>query len=181
MDNRAKIQRISAYLQMACYLVIALGILLYFAIMAMFIFSPDEILLNSSGGGLGPDTQSRELIRLLPAHFLTSVPQFLFLYGVWRLSLLFSAYKVAEFFTAANARHMSVFALMLFLGPISAPIMGVLSSLVMSIFTENPSVDLTVSLNIEKLVILLLSGLFMALSWIMREGAALAEENAAFV
>ena len=179
-DTVARIRRLSLPLEYGCYAVIFTWFAgaLYFS--AMVWVAPEQI--SYLFGDLGPlvvRIGQASLLKAIPAWLMFMVtPAALYIYGYWHLSQVFSSYKKQVFFSNNNARHLFHFALAGFLGFIATtPLLG-LADATLTLGTSQRAQGMPLVINGDEVFDLIAWGAFLTVSWVMREGTRIAQENA---
>jgi hypothetical protein len=109
------------------------------------------------------------------------LPVGVLLFGLWEIRALFHMFANGQVFTETAARHLQRFAAAILaqslLGPLSS------TGLLLAFTFNNPPGRrlLGFALSIDDYIALIVGGLLLAIAWVMREAARLAEENARFV
>jgi len=112
---------------------------------------------------------------------VTAVPVGVMVYGLWQARALFQMFAAGRIFTEAAARRLQIFAATVLaqaaLGPLSS------AGLLLAFSYSNPPGQrlLGFALSINDCIALIVGGLLLAIAWVMREAARIADENAAFV
>jgi len=186
MENNIKIQQVSKVMYWACLVYITLGIGMMLALNGWLIVDPQSALASftweiNEGARVRLLAGQSNLFQRLIAHVFSALPIFLGFYGVWRISRLFRSFRQGAYFTAANAGHLFIFAVMMVLSMVLRPIANMLMEYVLSLGNPDGSVGLSITLNMGVFQTVFVSCTFMAFSWIMLEGKRLAAENEAFV
>jgi hypothetical protein len=132
---------------------------------------------------LGQTGQSLPLTTggVLGAAAVTAVPVGVMMYGLWQVRALFHEFAAGRVFTMAAARRLQVFAAAV----LAQAVLGPLSStgLIVALSMSNPpgSRMLGIALSINDYIALIVGGVLLAIAWVMREAARIADENAGFV
>jgi hypothetical protein len=154
---------------------------LYFS--AMLWLAPEQI--SHLFGELGPlvvRIGQASLLKGIPAWLmLMIVPATLYIYGYWHLSQVFRSYSKQVFFSEGNARHLFHFALAGFLGFITTTPLQGLAEATLTLGTPQLAQGMPLVINGDEVFDLLTWGAFLTVSWVMREGTRIAQENAEFV
>ncbi len=102
-------------------------------------------------------------------------------YGLWHLDKMLINFQANAMFALATIRHLRSFAgatiLSVFLGILELPMRG----LFLGLLQDGKLGRLTLGVQSEELLLLLISGLFYLITRMMHESRRLAEENEAFV
>lgn len=174
------IRRISLPLEYGCYAVILIWLVavLYFSTMVWL--APDRI--SYLFGGLGPlvvRIGQSSLAKGIPAWLMLAVvPAAMHIYGYWHLSQVFRSYNKRIYFSESNARHLFHFALAGFLAFITTTPLQGLADATLTIGTSQRAQGMPLVINGDEVFGLIIWGAFVAVSWVMREGARIAQENA---
>ena len=112
---------------------------------------------------------------------ISAIPVGLLMYGVWQLRKLFAQFRQGQLFSESGASHLHAFAFMLLLSMLLTPVVGGLLSVVLTMSNPPGERALVLSLGSDNFEQLFLAGTLFAISWILREGCRLREENEAFV
>ncbi len=178
MDNVSKIRRVSRWMVIACNVIL---ILLPACILWIWIdfdrFAP--LLVRTQGLPLQPENIGP--INLILGFIVSMVSASVILYGVVRLRRLFLRFQQGDLFNEPNAQHLLVFAKMLFISVLVSPVAGALLSILLTMNNPPGQRAITLSIGSNEIAVLFLSGIFIAVAWIMREGYRLAAENKEFV
>ena len=183
MSISNKIQRVSMVLQYLCYAFILLAAFVVLGSWFNLLFSPEVIQEYISDDAVPTLIRISEAspTRAIPATLIFFTPVALAMYAYWRLSQLFGVYKQGIYFSDANANHLFAFALIEFVGQlIGFPLLGI-ADFVVTIGTTDVPYGMPFSINGDEIPNLITSGAFLTISWIMREGIRIANENAEFV
>lgn len=184
MSNSARIQRMSVPLEYGCYAVILIWLVgtLYFSTMVWL--APEQIShpFGTQGGPLLVRIGQASPIKGIPAWLMFMViPAALYIYGYWHLSRVFRSYKQRVYFSDTNADHLFRFALAGFLAFLAiTPLQG-LSEATLTLGSPNRPQGMPLVINGDEAFELIAWGAFLTASWVMREGARLARENAEFL
>ena len=183
MSNSNKIQRVSIVLQYLCYAFIALATFFVLGSLFNLLVSP-EVLQEYIADAAIPTLiriSEASASRAIPATLIFFTPVALIMYAYWRLSQLFGVYKQGIYFSDANADHLFAFALISFIGQLLGfPIIGI-ADYVVTIGVADIPYGMPFFIDGDEIPNLILSGAFLTISWIMREGIRIANENAEFV
>jgi hypothetical protein len=179
-DTVTRIRRLSLPLEYACYSVIAIWFVGALYISTMVWVAPEQI--SYLFGDLGPlvvRIGQANLLKAIPAWLMLMVtPAALNIYGYWHLSQVFRSYKKQIFFSNDNARHLFHFALAGFLGFIATtPLLG-LADAILTLATSQRAQGMPLVINGDEVSGLIAWGAFLTVSWVMREGTRIAQENA---
>ena len=178
-ETVARIRRLSLPLEYGCYAVIFIWLVgvLYFSTMVWL--APEQI--SYLFGDLGPlvvRIGQANLLKAVPAWLLMVTPAVLYIYGYWHLSRVFRSYREQVFFSNENARHLFHFALAGFLGFIATtPLLG-LADATLTLGTSQRAQGMPLVINGDEVFDLIAWGAFLTVSWVMREGTRIAQENA---
>ncbi len=178
MNNLKKIQRVSAFMQGFCLLLmVSLPVML-----VGFWMNLDQLVpALAQQTGLPIRAQSLQPTTLGLGFACMAVPMAVLLYGIWRLYCLFGLYRQAQFFTRANAHHLLVFATTLFINVLLAPVVSGLLSVILTWHNPPGQKALSIGLGSQHLAALFVASAFMVIAWIMLEGKKLADENAEII
>lgn len=178
MTNSDRIRRVSAVLSLACsaYLLLAPLMLL----VVWFNFEQ-----------LGPEWETLAQLPIQPQYvgwwnkllggLITAVPLVLMMVGVWHLRRLFEQFRQGHLFSADGADHLHVFAKMLLVTVLLAPFVSVLLGVVLTMSNPPGERAIVVSFGSNDLGQLFIAGALFAITWTLREGYRLSQENEAFV
>jgi hypothetical protein len=184
MNAPLNIRRVSTCLQYGCY-----GVMLLMAGAAVFFVwkfhtAPADVL------PLYPTAYQSILERFARVNgisavvipLLTAMPMVLVIYSYWRLSRMFVLFRPNTWFTEASASHLFVFAsIHLLVQLLATPLVGV-ADLIPAVSLGEPIYGMPLIINNgDELTDLIAFGTLMTVSWIIREGTRLAEENAEFI
>lgn len=178
MNNSERIHRVSTVLKWACNAYLLLAPLLLAALWLNF-------------ERLGPQWQTLAQLPIQPQYVgvvnkllgaaITAVPLALLMYGVWHLRQLFEQFRQGQLFSATGAGHLHVFAWMLLVTLILAPVVSALLSVVLTMNNPPGERALVISFGSNDLGQLFIAGALFAITWTLREGYRLRQENEAFV
>lgn len=178
MNNPIRIRRVSTLLKLACdaYLVLAplllAAVWLNFDRLGPFWQTLSQLPLQSQY--IGP------LNKVLGA-LITAVPLALLLYGTWHLRKLFEQFRQGKLFTESGAGHLHVFAWMLLTTVLLKPVVSVLLSLALTMNNPPGERAVVLTLGSNDFGQLFIAGALFAITWTLREGYRLSQENEAFV
>ena len=178
MSEHHRIRRVSALLILACNAYLLLAPLLLAAVWFNF-------------ERLGPQWQTLAELPIRPEYvglwnklagaLITTVPMALLMYGVWRLRQLFVQFRGGSLFSADGAGHLHAFAWMLLVTVLLSPVISALLSVVLTMNNPPGQRALVISLGSNDLAQLFIAGALFAITWTLREGYRLRQENEAFV
>jgi hypothetical protein len=177
------IRRISLPLEYGCYAIILIWLVgaIYFSTMVWL--APDQV--SYLFGGLGPlvvRIGQTSLVKGIPAWLMLAiVPATMYIYGYWHLSQVFRSYSKRIYFSESNARHLFHFALAGFLAFITTTPLQGLADVTLTIGTSQRAQGMPLVINGDEVFELIVWGAFLAVSWVMREGARIAQENAEII
>jgi uncharacterized membrane protein YidH (DUF202 family) len=178
MNNPARIRRVSTLLKLACDAYLLLAPLLLAAIWLNF-------------EQLGPQWQTLAQLPIQPQYvglinkllgaLITAIPLVLLMYGVWRLRKLFEQFRQGKLFSESGADHLHAFAWTLLITMLMAPVVSALLSLVLTMNNPPGEKALVITLGSNDFGQLFIAGALFAITWTLREGYRLSQENEAFV
>lgn len=179
MVAAAGIRRLSLPLEYGCYAVIFIWFAgtVYFSTMVWV--APQQIAYLF--GDLGPlvvRIGQASLVKSIPAWLMLIVPAVLYIYGYWHLSQVFRSYKRQVFFSDNNASHLFHFALAGFLGFVATTPLQGLAEATLTLGTTQRAQGMPLVINGDEVFDLIAWGAFLTVSWVMREGTRIAQENA---
>ena len=183
MPKVTRIRRFSLPLEYCCYVVILVWLVggLYFS--AMVWLRPEQI--SYLFGDLGPlvvRIGRASPLKGIPAWMMLAVvPTTLYVYGYWHLSQVFRSYNKQLYFSESNARHLFQFALAGFLGFVTTTPLQGLAEATLTLGTSERAQGMPLVINGDEVFELITWGAFLTVSWVMREGTRIAQENAEFV
>jgi hypothetical protein len=177
------IRRVSNCLQYGCYLVMLImaGAAIFFG--WKFQTAPADVL------PLFPETYQTTMQRFARVNgisaviiqLLTTTPMLLVIYSYWRLSQMFSLFRSNAWFTDASASHLFVFAsIHVLVQLLATPLIGI-ADVIAAVSLGEAIYGMPLIINGDELTDLIAFGTLMTVSWIIREGTRLAEENAEFI
>ena len=175
----ARIRRLSLPLEYGCYAVICIWFVATVYFSTMVWVAPEQI--SYLFGELGPlvvRIGHASLLKAIPAWLMLIVPAALYIYGYWHLSQVFRSYKRQVFFSDNNARHLFHFALAGFLGLVATTPLQGLADATLTLGTSQRAQGMPLVINGDEVFHLIAWGAFLTVSWVMREGARIAQENA---
>ena len=179
MVKVARIRRISLPLEYGCYAVILIWFVgaIYFSTMVWV--APEQI--SYLFGDLGPlviRIGQASFLKAIPAWLMLLAPAVLYIYGYWHLSQVFRSYKKQVLFSDNNAGHLFHFALAGFLGLVATTPLQGLADATLTLGTSQRAQGMPLVINGDEVFKLIGWGAFLTVSWVMREGTRIAEENA---
>lgn len=183
MDISWKIKKVSAFLQYACYLVIAIWLLVIPITVFNIWFRPDALSDYLSDQLLPTLYRMREadLLRSIPAVVIYFAPSALGLYGVWRFSRLFGLYRMGIYFSDTNSNHLFVGALAGLLVHLLQTVFMGIADYVLTIGSPLTAYGMPININGDEISNFITASAFLVIAWVMREAVKIANENAEFV
>lgn len=178
MSHPVRIRRVSTALKLACdaYLILAPLVL------AVVWFNFEKV---------GPQWQTLAELPIRPEYvgltnkllgaLITAIPVALLMYGVWHLRQLFEQFRQGRLFSADGASHLHVFAMMLLVTMLLTPVVSALLSVVLTMNNPPGERALVITFGSNDLGQLFIAGALFAISWTLREGYRLSQENEGFV
>jgi len=103
------------------------------------------------------------------------------LYGIWRLRLLFKWFSLGEYFTTRTTNHLHSFTLALLISGLLKPIISAVLSVVLTWGNPPGQKALLLEFSSSEISMILIVGVLLSVTWVMREGQQLADENASFI
>ena len=103
------------------------------------------------------------------------------LYGIWHLRALFRLFRTGVYFTVNATSHLYSFTLALFVSVLLKPITTAVLSVVLTWGNPPGKKSLVLELGSSEISTILIASVLLTVTWIMREGQQLADENASFV
>lgn len=183
MQNSTKIQKISKALHYACLLGMGFWVIFLVWTLINIAYIPDALPDYMADFFLPLLNRMHEasLIRAVPAALVFSIPNLMVIYIYWRMALLFKLSSRGIFFSEELANHLLVIAsLRLVTSLISFPLLAV-SDYILTIGNSLDPAGMPFQVNGDELSNLVVTGTFIVVAWIMREGIRLKNENEAFV
>lgn len=178
MSDLRRIRTVSSLLQLACTAYLFGAPLLWLLVWLNF------ETLGPQWGAVSNLPLQPEFIgvwnKLLGAT-ITLIPILLMIRGVHHLKKLFVEFRQGELFSESGAAHLHVFAKMLFITMLIAPFMGALLSIVLTMNHPAGERAVVFSIGSANLSQLFIAGTLFAITWTLREGYRLRQENEAFV
>ena len=178
MSNQLRIKRVSTLLQLGCWAYLIGAPLLLLAVWFNF-------------ETLAPQWQTVARIPIRPEYIgplnkvlgaiVTAIPVLLLMHGVRHLQKLFAQFRQGKLFSESGASHLHVFAWMLLITVILTPITGALLSVALTMDYPAGERTLAISLGSNDFGQLFIAGTLFAITWTLREGYRLRQENEAFV
>ena len=173
-----RIQRVSRFMKALCT---AILVVVPAVLVLVWVYFAD---LAHHFGGLGKIPYDLERVgwpHLLAGFAVSMVPAVIVLYGVSRLRRLFDLYGRGIVFGTENAGCIRGFAISLIGAAALKPFVGAALSVILTISNDPGKRVLSVELSSTDLALLFLGGVLLVISWVMREGSVLADENAQIV
>ena len=183
MKKSVKIQRLSTVLEYGCYAVILVSIGLCAYVSWGLYASPEETLAlyPSIYRSLIERFMTLQGIKYFIMLVLTTGPVVLRIYSYWRLGRMFAQFRRHNYFTLESANHLFVFAMINFwVFLFATPLYGI-ADFIATIGTAEKPYGMPLIINGDELSSLVVFGSFMVISWIIREGVRLREENEEFL
>lgn len=177
-DQIRRIRRVSRYMKALCT---AILLLVPIVLALTWIFFAEIAPLFGGLERIPYDLDRLGWPHLLAGFAVSLLPAGVVLYGVYRLRRLFDLYGQGIVFGAENASCIRGFALALLGSAILKPFVGAALSVILTISNDPGKRVLAIELSSTDLAILFLGGVLLVISWVMREGSALAAENAQIV
>jgi len=178
MSEQRRIKIVSTLLQLACAAYLIGAPLLW-------------LLLWLNFETLGPQWSTLANMPLLPEYIglwnkllgalITAIPIVLMMRGVLHLQKLFAQFRQGKLFSESGASHLHVFAWMLFITMLLTPFIGALLSVVLTMNNPEDQRAVVFTLGSNNLNQLFMAGTLFAITWTLREGYRLRQENEAFV
>jgi len=127
------------------------------------------------------DMQYIQTHQILLATCLQLLALSVLLYGIWRLRLLFKLFSVGEYFTTRTTKHLHGFTLTLLISALLKPVISALLSVLLTWGNPPGKKALLIEVGSSEISIILIVGVLLSVTWVMREGQQLADENASFI
>jgi hypothetical protein len=157
----------------------------YAVVAAMVVIVLVNVLLAWRGITFNPDAGS--LLQIYVSSQLDGHPRLallesallslIYLYGLYRVVRLMRLFEQGDFFSTAAARHLRAFALSLLVGTIADCLLPPVELIVARVAGAIQLHAVSVKLDSSDVWMILISGMFFVIAWIMGEARQLAEDN----
>lgn len=177
MNTLAKVIRLSLTLRVVCWLGIAFLPALEIAVW----LNPEWLKASDAFADLGVSFAELSLLRRTGALAISIIPVMILVYGLWRLTKLFSAYAMGRIFDSVSAGHLKAFSICVLVNGIVK--IATATALTAYLTFDRAEGERFVSITVgdQEVGVLLMGGLLLVIAWVLGEGARMAEENRQFV
>lgn len=117
----------------------------------------------------------------LAGALITAVPLLVLVFGLDQVRRIFLGFAEGELISRALARRLEVFGAAVALQALLNPLAGALISIALTLANPPGRRMIALSLSSHDVVSVLVGVLIIAIGWVMREAARIAEEHAGFV
>lgn len=174
MNIDKKIKNISALLSIICLISIVWNIGLHVVLWWIGGFT-----INDEGLSITPNVEWGDWKWL--GFLVSSISTLLFVLALNYLRLFFSEYKLANYFSDVSTKYFHRFSWYLLATSISIPILQAINTLLKSWLLEENEVQASFSFSSYHMNFIVVSLIFLSISWLMFEASKLRHENSSFV
>lgn len=179
--NHAPLKRVHT-ISTLLYWVCALAIVFEISVVPLVLYAPGWVEVSTSQMTISvADVQALSGWPKAATIGVMMVPSLIIAYGIYRLRKMFGAFAANSIFNIEAIGHLKAFGIALLIQTLVSPLTGAASSVLATFNRPEGERFISIGLSNADAHTLFLSGLIIAIAWVLGEAVRIDDENRSFV